>query len=75
MYSLASPLTDTLLGKFVRNDLVPYERSLRREMPECIPEEEADRFLKFMRRMLCWLPEDRARAKELKNDPWFDKKI
>ncbi|KAI5459396.1 putative serine/threonine-protein kinase [Mariannaea sp. PMI_226] len=39
-------------GEFIRNDLVPYTRSLRKEMPECIPEDEADSFLRFMRRML-----------------------
>ena len=71
-FPFANILTDGLLGKFVRNDLVPYTRSLRGEMPECISEEEAERFLKFMRRMLCWLPEERATARELKNDPWFD---
>lgn len=42
-------------------------------MPACIPEEDADRFFKFIKRMLCWLPEDRATAGELKNDPWFDR--
>ena len=62
-------------GKFVRNDLVSYARNLGNEMPECIPEEEAERFLRFIRRMLCWQPEDRATAGELKNDPWFDDPI
>ncbi|KAG8413793.1 hypothetical protein J3458_012286 [Metarhizium acridum] len=62
-------------GEFVRNELVPYTRSLQSEMPDCIPEDEADRFLKFMRRMLCWLPEDRATARELKNDPWLSDDI
>lgn len=56
-------------------DLVPFARSLKNEVPECIAEEEVDDFLKFMRRMLCWLPEERATAKELKNDPWFGKHI
>ncbi|KAK0110375.1 hypothetical protein ONS96_001990 [Cadophora gregata f. sp. sojae] len=60
-------------GTFVRQDLIPCTRSWRSEMPACIPEEEADRFFKFMKRMLCWLPEDRATARELKNDPWFDR--
>ncbi|KAH7316688.1 putative serine/threonine-protein kinase [Stachybotrys elegans] len=58
-------------GKFVRNDLVPYARSLQKEMPECISEEESELFLQFMRRMLHWLPEERATAKELKDDPWL----
>ncbi|KAF4465040.1 kinase-like domain [Fusarium albosuccineum] len=62
-------------GQFVRNDMVPYTRSLQSEVPECIPEGEAERFLKFMSRMLCWLPEERATASELKNDPWFEDHI
>lgn len=28
-------------------------------------------FLRFLRRMLCWLPEERASAKELLFDPWL----
>ncbi|KAL4995407.1 hypothetical protein BDV10DRAFT_196768 [Aspergillus recurvatus] len=28
-------------------------------------------FLRFLRRMLCWCPEDRATAKELLFDPWL----
>ncbi|KAE8401792.1 kinase-like domain-containing protein [Aspergillus pseudonomiae] len=33
-------------------------------------DEKAD-FLRFLRRMLCWLPEERATAKELLFDPWL----
>jgi hypothetical protein len=68
-------VTDRYLGTFVGKDLIPYTRSWRNEMPTCIPEEDADPFFKFMRRMLCWLPEERATAKELKNDPWFGRII
>ncbi|KAL4784407.1 kinase-like domain-containing protein [Aspergillus varians] len=32
--------------------------------------DEKDDFLRFLRRMLCWLPEERATAKELLFDPW-----
>lgn len=40
---------------------------------------DKDEFLRFLRRMLCWAPEDRATAKELLFDPWlmeglFDKR-
>lgn len=41
-------------------------------MPECVPDEEAERFLAFIHRMLRWMPEERATASELKEDPWFD---
>jgi serine/threonine-protein kinase SRPK3 len=33
--------------------------------------EEKALFLKFVRRMLQWLPEDRDTAKELREDPWL----
>lgn len=56
----------------MRNDLIPFEWNLSDAVPECIIDEDKDLFLKFMRRMLCWLPEDRATAKELKEDPWLD---
>ncbi|KPM35413.1 hypothetical protein AK830_g11163 [Neonectria ditissima] len=72
---LTNSRANNLSGAFVRKDLIPYTRNLQSEVPECILEEEAERFLKFMRRMLCWLPEERATARELKNDPWFDNHI
>ena len=28
-------------------------------------------FLQFMRKMLCWVPEERKTAKELLQDPWL----
>ncbi|KAJ9129998.1 Kinase domain-containing protein [Pleurostoma richardsiae] len=62
-------------GKFVREELIPYSRTLVHEVPECIPEQDQDKFLAFMRRMLCWLPEERPTAKELKDDPWFATKL
>ena len=67
--------TNRRLGTFAREDLISCTRSWRSEVPACIPEEDVDRFLKFMSKMLCWLPEDRATARELKNDPWFDRII
>jgi len=60
------------LGEFVRKDLIPFERNLSDAVPECIIDEDKELFLNFMRRMLCWLPEDRATAKELTEDLWLD---
>ncbi len=60
------------LGKFVRNDLIPLERNLSDAVPECVIDDDKSLFLNFMRRTLCWLPEGRATAKELKEDPWLD---
>lgn len=33
--------------------------------------DEKQDFLRFLRRALCWLPEERATAKELLFDPWM----
>lgn len=33
--------------------------------------EEKERFLKFMRKMLRWVPEERSTAEELFYDPWL----
>ncbi len=60
------------LGEFVRKDLIPFEQNLSDAVPECIIDEDKKLFLNFMRRMLCWLLEDRATAKELTKDLWLD---
>lgn len=33
--------------------------------------DEKEDFLRFLRRMLCWLPEERASTKDLQFDPWL----
>ena len=58
-------------GTFIGNHLVAKTRLWENEVPKCISKEEIDVFFKFMRRMLAWLPEDRATAGELKDDPWL----
>ncbi|OJJ45156.1 hypothetical protein ASPZODRAFT_100384 [Penicilliopsis zonata CBS 506.65] len=40
-------------------------------LEERLEGEEKKDFLRFLRRMLCWLPEERASAKELLFDPWL----
>lgn len=40
-------------------------------LEERLKGDEKDDFLRFLRRMLCWLPEERASAKELLFDPWL----
>lgn len=56
----------------MRNDLIPFERTLMSAVPDCIIDEDKELFVTFMRKMLCWLPQDRATAKELKEDPWLN---
>ncbi|RDW64490.1 uncharacterized protein DSM5745_09901 [Aspergillus mulundensis] len=41
------------------------------EREERLDGDEKSDFLRFLRRMLCWLPEQRATAKELLFDPWL----
>lgn len=65
------PSQDTL-GEFTHKDLIARDRKLSDIVPECIREDKQD-FLHFIRKMLCWLPEDRATARELiKSHPWLD---
>ncbi|OAA38559.1 protein kinase domain-containing protein [Metarhizium rileyi] len=60
-------------GIFIRNDLVSQARSLESEIPECILQEQrGELFVKFIKRMICWVPEERATASELLSDPWLD---
>lgn len=68
-------LANWQIGTFIRPVLVVQGRRFEQELPESIAPEEADDFLRFMRRMLAWMPEDRATASELKNDPWLGRII
>ncbi|QLI74801.1 Dual specificity protein kinase CLK2 [Metarhizium brunneum] len=58
-------------GKFMYESFIPFHRQLGKEVPDCIVSEDLERFLKFLKRMLCWLPEERATAGELAQDPWL----
>jgi serine/threonine protein kinase len=40
-------------------------------LEERLQGDEKDDFLRFLSRMLCWQPEERATAKELLFDPWL----
>ncbi|KAI9705785.1 MAG: hypothetical protein M1820_005033 [Bogoriella megaspora] len=59
------------VGQFVGRNVIPRGRNLKDTLPRCIDDEEADLFLSFMRRTLCWLPEERATAEELQKHPWL----
>ncbi|KAL9624942.1 MAG: hypothetical protein Q9160_000989 [Pyrenula sp. 1 TL-2023] len=62
-------------GAFIRKDLVPLSgRNLSDIVPECIVDEDKQLFLNFIKKMLCWLPEERATNQELKEDPWLNSK-
>lgn len=42
------------------------------ESEQVLDGENKEQFLKFMRSMLRWLPEERKRATELLKDPWLE---
>ncbi|KAK2591447.1 hypothetical protein QQS21_010856 [Conoideocrella luteorostrata] len=58
-------------GVFMHDGLIPLHRQLRKEVPDCIDADDRDRFLAFLKRMICWLPEERATAEDLAKDPWL----
>jgi serine/threonine protein kinase len=56
-------------GEFTADVEIPTT-SLEEEM-KSLEGEEKSSFLKFLRRMLRWRPEDRATAAELVEEPWI----
>lgn len=44
-----------------------FDKSLTR-----MPADEKEMFIKFVRRMITWRPEERSTAKELLTDPWLE---
>ncbi|QDS73271.1 hypothetical protein FKW77_004841 [Venturia effusa] len=59
-------------GDFLDTNLIPSDRKLKDIVPDCIIDEDAEMFLDFVRKMLCWLPEERATAEKLQNHPWLN---
>ncbi|KAI1913070.1 hypothetical protein LOZ64_004223 [Ophidiomyces ophidiicola] len=61
-------LSNKCLGEWLGLAPIPYGRTM--ESLESRLEDKSG-FLRFIRRALTWLPEDRATAKELLQDPWL----
>jgi serine/threonine-protein kinase SRPK3 len=76
--NLASHLVSKInpgTGAFIGNGLIPFERSLSDLVPDCITaREEKEKFIDFVRNILCWLPEKRMSAEGLQNHPWLGMK-
>lgn len=76
LFQVHSPIMDrgltkhTPLGQPKRTDLVPKHLSFEETVSTLTGQEKA-MFLKFVRRMVKWEPEDRSSARELLNDPWL----
>nr|OQO20388.1 hypothetical protein B0A51_13272 [Rachicladosporium sp. CCFEE 5018] len=51
--------------------LIPIPDRTLESSETWLEEENRARFLSFIRRMLCWLPEERATAGQLLEDPWL----
>lgn len=51
--------------------VAPIPESNLQTLEESLKSDEKQELLRFLRRMLCWLPEDRPSAKELLFDPWL----
>jgi len=64
------PITDLYLGKWCAEIEVVQSNSLE-ESEENLEGENKALFLKFVRSMLQWRPEDRKTARELLDDPWL----
>lgn len=63
-----SILISIALGRWLGLAPIPEARTM--EALECRLKEKSG-FLKFIRRTLTWIPEERATAKELLQDPWL----
>ncbi|KAJ5706374.1 kinase-like protein [Penicillium majusculum] len=51
--------------------VAPIPKSNLETLEESLKGDEKEDFLRFLQRMLCWLPEERPSAKELRFDPWL----
>lgn len=58
-------------GKFRYPELIPNEMFTLENSTPMLEGQERALFINFARRMLTWLPEQRATAKELLDDPWL----
>lgn len=58
------------LGAFMRKDLIPNAIGLQKSVLS-LEGKDKDEFLRFVQKMLRWLPEKRKSAKELLEDPWL----
>jgi hypothetical protein len=57
-------------GEFLQPDLIPTDLKLE-DTVTAIEGDPKKEFLRFVRQMLKWRPEERKTAKELADDPWL----
>ncbi|KAI9849342.1 MAG: hypothetical protein M1837_004802 [Sclerophora amabilis] len=57
-------------GQFQRPNLIPTNFNFE-SLESSLKDEDKTLFIEFMKKLLRWLPEERASAWELYNDPWL----
>lgn len=65
---LFPPANGCYVGKWLGLAPIPHDRTMERLESRL---SDKSGFLRFMRKTLTWLPEERATAKELLQDPWL----
>lgn len=60
-----------ILGSWKWKGIVPIPNITLEDLGSDITGGDREGFLRFFRRMLCWLPEDRPTCEELVFDPWL----
>jgi len=64
-------LTDLLPGQWCADFDIPHDTSLEASEEKFNDEDKAE-FLRLVRSMLRWMPEDRKTAKDLLDDAWLN---
>lgn len=60
------------IGEMLDNKYKVVPQLSLEESEKALDGDDKERFLKFTRSMLKWLPEERTRASELLKDPWLE---
>jgi len=63
------------IGKWKADAKIPQDTSLEKSEERLVEGENKVMFMKFMRSMLQWRPEDRKTARVLFDDPWLNGKV
>ena len=65
-------MTDTIIFPGTWKGLADVPENSLEDSEEYLADENKERFLRFMRKMLTWDPEERQSAKELLMDEWLN---
>jgi len=63
-----------MTGQWKADVGIPKDTSLEKS-EEYLEGKNKEMFIKFMRKMLQWRPEDRQTAKQLLEDPWLNDQV